>query len=107
MALTQYWRGVTRIAHDYTVFVHRRNAANQTAPQGDHRARDPVFPPHVWPTGDTLVRDTSELSIPAGTPPGQYRLLAGMYLLETMERLPVIDDTSGENAVVLGTLTVQ
>ena len=32
---------------------------------------------------------------------GEYRVLAGLYRWDTLERLPVTDDTTGENAVEL------
>ncbi len=104
--LTLYWQPLVRLPHDYTVFVHLRDAANQTVAQNDHRPLGDLFPTHDWPADGDVVRETSELPIPAGTPPGRYRLLAGMYRLETLKRLPVIDDASGENAVVLGDITV-
>ena len=42
------------------------------------------------------------LAIPSDLAPGRYRLVAGFYYPETFERLGVIDDRSGESAVVLG-----
>ncbi len=103
--LTLFWQATAHITHDYTVFVHLRDAANQTVAQADHRPLGAVLPTSAWPPGE-VIRDASRLAIPADLPPGEYELRTGMYRLETLERLPVVDDTSGENAVVLGTITV-
>jgi hypothetical protein len=56
--------------------------------------------------GET-IREASDLFLPEDLPPGRYELWAGLYRLETGERLPVQNDASGENAVQLGVLTVE
>jgi hypothetical protein len=35
--------------------------------------------------------DQYQIVIPVETPPGNYELYVGMYSLETLERLPIID----------------
>ena len=47
------------------------------------------------------IRETSDLLLPPEVDPGSYELWVGLYLLETGERLPVQNDASGENAVVI------
>jgi hypothetical protein len=49
-----------------------------------------------------ILSDFRELVLPQEIPPGRYRLQTGMYLPETMERLPVY----GEQAELLGDVAV-
>jgi hypothetical protein len=39
-------------------------------------------------------------------PPGDYRLLVGLYRWDTLERLAVVNDATGENAIELERLVV-
>jgi hypothetical protein len=113
LRLTLYWQAIASLRHDYTVFVHLRqphsnNASTgsaQVVAQADHQPLDSRYPTTLWPSGET-IRESSQLALPANLPPGDYELWVGLYLLETGERLPVQNDTSGENAVKLGTLIV-
>ena len=52
------------------------------------------------------LRDTADLTLPQDLSPGTYRLLVGLYDPESFERVPVVDDRSGENAVILETVTI-
>jgi hypothetical protein len=105
LRLTLYWQATAPIPDDYTVFVHLRFPEGGNATQADHQPLGNIFPTSVWPVGE-IIRETSELALPADIPPGQYQLWTGLYNLETGERLPVEDDRSGENAVRLGTVEV-
>jgi hypothetical protein len=86
---------------DYTVFVHLRNAAGTTVAQRDGQPLEGNYPTSHWQAGETVI-DPFSLPVPDDLPPGRYTLLAGLYRLDTLERLTVADDASGENAVVLG-----
>jgi hypothetical protein len=104
--LTLYWQAIAPPEHDYTVFVHLRQPAGGNVAQADHRPLGDLYSTSLWPVGET-IRETSELLLPPDLPPGSYQLWAGLYLLETGERLPVQNDASGENAVELGTVIVE
>ena len=106
LRLTLYWQALYPVPHDYTVFVHLRSAGGETLAQADHRPLGTLFPTSLWPAGET-IRETSALPLPADLPAGRYELWTGLYRLETLERLPVQNDSSGENAVKLGTLELQ
>jgi hypothetical protein len=105
-----YWR--PRPAHlskMYKVFVQLRNEHDQIVAQADHY----MFEGFI--TGSILkqlrdqkewVRDTADLSLPQGLSSGTYRLLVGLYDPDTFERVPVVADQSGENAVILETVKV-
>jgi hypothetical protein len=102
--LTLFWK-LLQPMDDYKVFVHLRDHDGRTVAQADHIPSEALvaLPTSTWREGET-VPDVSYLQVPADTPPGEYQLLVGMYNPDTMERLAVEGDTSGENAVVVATL---
>jgi hypothetical protein len=102
--LTLFWKPL-RSMDDYKVFVHLRDRSGRTVAQADHIPSEALvaLPTSTWRAGE-IVPDVSYLQVPADTPPGEYQLLVGMYNPDTMERLPVENDTSGENAVAVTTL---
>jgi hypothetical protein len=106
LRLILYWQTLAPLPHDYTVFVHLRQPAGGNVAQADHRPLGQLYPTSLWPVGE-LIRESSELPLPAELNPGSYELWVGLYRLETGERLSVQNDTSGENAVRLGSLTVE
>lgn len=99
--LTLFWQPLTAIAADYTTFLHLRTADGVTLAQRDSRPLDGAYPTSQWQPGETVI-DPLTMALPADLPAGSYRLYVGLYRLDTLARLPVIDDTSGENAVYLG-----
>ena len=92
-------------AVDYTVFVQVRGSENQNMAQCDYRL---VWGQNIPTTygNDYLAVWNCTLDIPVGLEPGSYEIFSGLYDLLTMERLSVIEDTSGENAVSLGKLVI-
>jgi hypothetical protein len=105
LRLTLYWQPLAPLPHDYTVFVHLRHPGGENVTQSDHRPLENLYPTSLWPV-DEIIRESSQLNLPANLPPGEYELWVGLYRLETGERLPVQNDTSGENAVNLGRVVV-
>ncbi|MGC8878163.1 MAG: ArnT family glycosyltransferase [Anaerolineae bacterium] len=100
LELVLYWQAQRPPDYDYTVFVHLRDALGHTVAQADHVPLAPVYPPTLWPSGRT-IRERSVLQLPRDAPLDSYTLWVGLYRLDTLERLPVVGDTSGENAVPL------
>jgi hypothetical protein len=98
--LTLFWQVLMPLAEDYTLFVHVRNQANQTVAQADVRPLAGQYPTTRWKTGEQIV-DEITIPLPANLPPDTYRLLLGFYRWDTLERLPVMNDTTGENAIEL------
>jgi hypothetical protein len=103
--VTLFWTPLAPIPDDYTVFVHVRDAKGAKVAQRDAQPLDGNYPTHQWRAGETVI-DPYRIDLPADLPPGEYRIVVGMYRLETLERLPVAGDTSGENAVILATLAL-
>jgi 4-amino-4-deoxy-L-arabinose transferase-like glycosyltransferase len=102
LTVTLFWQARRPIDVDYTQFVHIRDGANQTVLQAD---KQPTVPTTRWRPGE-LVADIVEIPLPSDIPAGPYRILVGMYRWDTLERLPVVGDQSGENAVLLEQLHV-
>ncbi len=105
-----YWQpGTARLSSPYKVFVQLRNDQDQIVAQADHYIYEGFLTASVLAEaveqGEPL-RDTADLALPSEMPPGTYRLLVGLYDPETFERVPVAGDRSGENAVLLQTVTV-
>jgi hypothetical protein len=105
LSLILYWQSLATLDVDYTIFVHLRDSNNVAWLTADHQPYDGIVPTTRWTAG-AVIKDVVWLDLPAELPPGEYRLLVGMYRLDTMERLPVVNDTSGENAAILGSLHV-
>ncbi|MBI1879693.1 MAG: hypothetical protein HYR94_15975, partial [Chloroflexi bacterium] len=103
--LILFWHALRPLTTNYTVFLHLRNSDGATIAQQDGLSLDGAYPTSRWQPGE-LVIDPFTLSLPADLPTGQYSLWAGLYDLDTLERLPVANDTSGENAILLGEINI-
>jgi hypothetical protein len=105
--LSLYWRPLRPFEQDYTIFVHVRDGAGNTVINADHQPYDGRAPTTRWPV-DSLVKETIRLSVPPELAPGSYKIYSGMYLQEGSDfiRLPVVGDSSGENAAILPNFTV-
>jgi hypothetical protein len=105
LKLTLFWEPLRSLPSDYTTFVHLRNGDGVTVAQRDTQPLNGAYPTSRWQPGETVI-DLILLSLPADLPFGRYQLVVGMYQLDTRERLTVTNDTSGENAIFLGEVTV-
>ena len=101
--MTLFWRPETgRFDRLYKVFVQLRDEENFTVAQADHfiwnglLTQSSLEEVQRW---DDWIRDSAYLTVPPNLPAGRYRLLVGLYDPQTLDRLPVVDDHSGENAV--------
>jgi hypothetical protein len=100
--LTLYWQALTPSTIDYTVFVHLRNAAGETAAQKDSPPVDGAYPTTLWDAGE-IIKD--EIVIPLeNVTPGQYDLVVGIYDFQTGLRLAVPENLNNE--IVLSKMEV-
>jgi hypothetical protein len=88
LTLTLTWQAVAPIEQDYTVFAHIL-AGEEKVAQRDTQPCSGECPTGTWQPGQIVV-DRYRLDLPAGAPPGPYRLAVGLYLLETGDRVPVL-----------------
>jgi 4-amino-4-deoxy-L-arabinose transferase-like glycosyltransferase len=87
--ITLYWRALGQTSDDYTVFVHVVDEEGRTISQGDSPPRGGFYPTSYWLEGQTIP-DTHCIRVPSDVDGGRYRVYAGIYLMETMQRLPVL-----------------
>jgi 4-amino-4-deoxy-L-arabinose transferase-like glycosyltransferase len=90
LSLKLYWQALSEMDRDYTVFVHFIGQEGQILAQWDSQPREGAYPTSLWDRGE-VVRDERELALPEELPAGEYQIAVGMYLLETMQRLPILD----------------
>jgi hypothetical protein len=93
LSLQLYWQVLSKMDRDYTVFVHLTDKEGQILAQWDSRPRRGAYPTSLWDRGE-VVKDEHKLSLPEDTPAGKHQIAVGMYLLETMQRLPILDRDS-------------
>ncbi len=102
LPLTFYWQGVAPVDENYTVFVQLLAPDGQVVAQNDAQPQDGAAPTSTWTPGE-IVSDTHTLRLPANLQPGDYRLITGMYLLETGARLPVTQNGAVTDFAVVAT----
>ena len=100
LLLTLFWQILAPAGADYTLFVHVRNALGDTVAQVDGQPYEGRYPTSQWRTGEALAQQI-EVALPLGLAAGPYSIYVGLYRLDTMARLPLAGDTSGENALML------
>lgn len=84
-----YWTAQPNIDKNWQVFVHLLSPETTVLTQSD-KLNPGDFPTKQWPI-DKYVRDPHWLIIPEDIPAGDYRLTAGLWSIETGQRVPVVD----------------
>jgi hypothetical protein len=88
--LTIHWQAAQAMEHNYTLFVQLLGPDGTLKGQIDVWPRDGTYPTSQWREGEP-VEDRYLLYLDPDAPPGRYQVAVGWYLLETMQRLPVLD----------------
>ncbi|MBC7121334.1 MAG: glycosyltransferase family 39 protein [Candidatus Methanosuratus sp.] len=83
-----YWECLKPMEQEYQVFIHLADSNDAPVSQADGPPINGFHPTSEWMPGD-LLADVHKLVIPTDVPSGEYRLLAGMYDLRSLERVPV------------------
>ncbi len=91
LRLTLYWRTMAAMDTSYTVFTHLLDGANQIRGQQDNLPVGGSYPTTLWAPGE-VVTDEYTLVVDAGAPPGERVLEIGLYVAESGQRLPVLDE---------------
>jgi hypothetical protein len=105
--LTLYWQSTHSIPNDYTVFTQLLGPDGQVWAQWDNPPQAGRYPTSAWSAPDRVV-DRYVLTLREGAPPGNYRLLAGMYDPTTGQRLAATLNgrPQPDNAIELTTLSL-
>ncbi len=92
------WRALEAPRPAYTVFLHLTGQDGVRVAQLDELLLGGYYQPTVWPK-DEVVLDRHQLSVPAGLPPGRYRLDLGIYRPDTLEIVAPADGTQDRLAI--------
>lgn len=92
-----YWQANQQMDEDYTVFVHLVDESGRIWGQQDNQPEGGFYLTSFWDQGE-VIRDEYRFTIDPETPPGEYQIEVGMYILATGQRLPVV----GENGQITG-----
>ncbi|MEM7348480.1 MAG: hypothetical protein AAF485_29995, partial [Chloroflexota bacterium] len=103
VSLNIYWQTNQPLSEDYTVFTQLLDSGGLLAASWDSQPLSGYFPTSQWPS-DEVITDVISLPLPAELPAGHYRLIAGMYQLETLERLKTPE---GADHITLKTLIIE
>jgi len=106
LPLHLYWRPLEFPSRPFKVFVQLRNSQGEIIAQADHFIYENLITGREWQElkeEQQWLRDTAILQLPLPISPegGPYQLFLGVYDPATLERVPLLNDTSGENAIVL------
>lgn len=90
VTVTLTWQPEATPSTDYTLFLHLvpAGAPGTVLAQRDGTPRDGAYPTSAWAAGE-MIPDSHTLTLPPDLPPGDYELLAGLYRLDTLARLPI------------------
>jgi len=91
LQLSLTWQCLRRMDEDYTVFVHILDEEQRIWGQEDIGPVHGTYPTSQWKEGE-IIEDVHSVRLSYEAPPGEYRIEAGLYLLATMARLPVLDE---------------
>lgn len=99
LQLTLWWRGVRKLAEDWTAFFHLTPLSNgrELLGQMDQAITAHAYPPTVW-SADEVVEDQVQISV-ANLLAGRYAVWMGMYAPVTQMRAAV---GAGSGAAVDG-----
>jgi hypothetical protein len=88
LSFSLYWQAEEMVGDDYMVFIQLLDREGRLRAQLDRQPVGGFRPTSTWQPGET-VRDNYGLELPADLPPGDYQLIAGLYLPASMERLTI------------------
>ncbi len=88
--LALYWEAIQKPSGDYTVFTHLREPSGELHGQNDSQPQAGMYPTYLWDEGER-VEDRHEVVIAEDATAGEYEIALGMYILSTLERLPITD----------------
>jgi hypothetical protein len=76
--------------------------------QHDGQPRNNTYPSGLWDEGE-IIEDERGLTLPVDIPAGTYEIRVGMYSLDTMQRLPAVDEQGNrqrDDAIPLTEVTI-
>jgi hypothetical protein len=92
--LNTYWQAIRPVDGDYTIFLQLLDSQNQLVAGYDTQPLNHNYPTSRWQVGEVVV-ERIDLSLPTPISPGDYRLMTGMYDLQTGQR-QIATDAQGK-----------
>ncbi|MCC6192662.1 MAG: glycosyltransferase family 39 protein [Anaerolineales bacterium] len=86
-----YWESLAWAPEDYIVSLQIQSPLADKLAQLDDQPGGGHYNTTLWRPGGSFT-DAYTLTVPAGTPPGTYGLMLGLYELGTLEQLPSLND---------------
>ncbi len=96
------WQAEQPLDTDLTVFTQLLGPAGQVWGQRDNQPRGGWYVTSLWPAGQPVVDDYA-FPIQPDAPPGDYRLIAGLYQTDSQERLTT---QTGADFVEIGRIQI-
>jgi len=90
LRLCLLWRAEAEIEADYTVFVHLTRDDALIA-QDDSFPAGGYYPTSLWRLGDIVIGEHT-LALPEPYDPVEHKLVVGLYQLEPLRRLQILDE---------------
>ncbi len=105
--LTLFWRAYQPVADNFKVFVHLLNTEGQLVAQRDSEPVGGQRPTATWQVGDSVV-DRYGVLLPEGLAAGRYRLIVGLYVPSSGDRLLVMAGPAASlsDHLLVGTVVV-
>jgi hypothetical protein len=94
IVVTFYWEALRPPDNDFTVFVHLIDGQGAMLSGHDGRPMMGRYTTLAWQPGH-LVPDEHRISVPATSPAADRQLRVGLYIADTGDRLPVLDNQWG------------
>ena len=88
LTVTLSWEALEEVTKRHVVFAHLLSPAGELVAQRDDAPVGSAVPRSRWPTGATFRYPVS-LNVGEKVPPGEYRLVVGVYNYPEVERLRV------------------
>jgi len=86
LRVTLCWQIQRELGRVYSSFVHLVDEKGQGVSGSDQQPGGEFYPTDLWRPGE-ILRDEHVFTVPPETPPGEYRLLVGMYSYPSLESL--------------------
>lgn len=99
------WRALSTLDRRYKVSVQLLDSRDQVIAQQDSEPAGGSRPTLAWQAGD-IIQDNHGVTVPPGTPPGDYRLIVALYDAETRQRLSLDTEQAFADAAALGNVRV-
>ncbi len=99
--VTLFWETAVSLSQRYKIFLHLVDTSGQPIAQRDSEPGGGLNLTTIWQPNE-VISDNHGLLIPTNTPPGQYRVLLGLYdITDPTIRLPIITNEGVQDAITL------